>query len=94
MVTPVASSPYDSDSSLDPDTLLPKFLELQTKLYELRPELFDQPKKGKNLVVSRPMLPRRIPKLRDSSVNLQALRMTCCLTAMRPSTGGGRSLMT
>ncbi|GIJ98894.1 hypothetical protein Aspvir_001016 [Aspergillus viridinutans] len=47
MVTPVASSPYDSDSSLDPDTLLPKFLELQTKLYDLRPELFDQPKKGK-----------------------------------------------
>jgi ATP-dependent RNA helicase DHX29 len=47
MITPVASSPYDSDSSLDPDTLLPKFLELQTKLYDLRPELFDQPKKGK-----------------------------------------------
>ncbi|PYH40126.1 putative ATP dependent RNA helicase [Aspergillus saccharolyticus JOP 1030-1] len=38
---------YDSDSSLDPDTLTPKYLELQTRLYELRPEFFDQPKKGK-----------------------------------------------
>lgn len=46
---PPASSPYDSDSSLDPDTLLPKFLELQTRLYNLRPEIFDKPKpkKGK-----------------------------------------------
>ncbi|OJJ67465.1 hypothetical protein ASPBRDRAFT_136048 [Aspergillus brasiliensis CBS 101740] len=41
------SSPYDSDSSLDPDTLIPKYLDLQTRLYGLRPELFDQPKKGK-----------------------------------------------
>ncbi|RAK95135.1 putative ATP dependent RNA helicase, partial [Aspergillus ibericus CBS 121593] len=41
------SSPYDSDSSLDPDTLVPKYLELQARLYGLRPELFDQPKKGK-----------------------------------------------
>ncbi|PWY93317.1 ATP dependent RNA helicase [Aspergillus sclerotioniger CBS 115572] len=41
------SSPYDSDSSLDPDTLVPKYLDLQTRLYGLRPELFDQPKKGK-----------------------------------------------
>ncbi|GES66169.1 ATP dependent RNA helicase [Aspergillus terreus] len=44
---PPASSPYDSDSSLDPDTLLPKFLELQTRLYNLQPEIFDKPKKGK-----------------------------------------------
>ncbi|PWY70412.1 ATP dependent RNA helicase [Aspergillus heteromorphus CBS 117.55] len=41
------SSPYDSDSSLDPDTLVPKYLDLQTRLYGLRPELFDQPRKGK-----------------------------------------------
>lgn len=27
--------------------MTPKYLELQTRLYELRPELFDQPKKGK-----------------------------------------------
>ncbi|RAL15062.1 putative ATP dependent RNA helicase [Aspergillus homomorphus CBS 101889] len=44
---PPQSYSYDSDSSLDPDTLTPKYLELQTRLYELRPELFDQPKKGK-----------------------------------------------
>ncbi|KAA8652325.1 hypothetical protein EYZ11_010692 [Aspergillus tanneri] len=43
----ISPSPYDSDSSLDPDTLLPKFLELQTKLYGLRPELFDKPKRAK-----------------------------------------------
>lgn len=41
------SSPYDSDSSLDPDTLVPKYLDLQSRLYGLRPELFDQPRKGK-----------------------------------------------
>ncbi|PYI15552.1 ATP dependent RNA helicase [Aspergillus violaceofuscus CBS 115571] len=45
--SPPQSYAYDSDSSLDPDTLTPKYLELQTRLYELRPELFDQPKKGK-----------------------------------------------
>ncbi|KAF9886137.1 hypothetical protein FE257_011962 [Aspergillus nanangensis] len=44
---PPASDPYESDSSLDPDTLLPKFLELQMRLYSLRPEVFDKPKKGK-----------------------------------------------
>ncbi|OJJ31738.1 hypothetical protein ASPWEDRAFT_118185 [Aspergillus wentii DTO 134E9] len=43
----LSSSPYDSDSSIDPDTLVPKFLELQTRLYGLRPEVFDKPKKGK-----------------------------------------------
>ncbi|KAL4889791.1 hypothetical protein BDV59DRAFT_103814 [Aspergillus ambiguus] len=44
---PPPASSYDSDSSLDPDTLLPKFLELQTRLYNLQPEIFDRPKKGK-----------------------------------------------
>ncbi|QMW35554.1 hypothetical protein G4B84_011045 [Aspergillus flavus NRRL3357] len=44
---PPVSSPYDSDSSLDPDTLLPKYMELQTQLYNLQPEIFDKPKKGK-----------------------------------------------
>ncbi|RDW90863.1 putative ATP dependent RNA helicase [Aspergillus mulundensis] len=39
--------PYDSDSSLDPDTLVPKYLDLQTRLYNLRPEIYDKPKKGK-----------------------------------------------
>jgi hypothetical protein len=70
MVTPAASSPYDSDSSLDPDTLLPKFLELQTKLYDLRPELFDQPKKGKksgreqaNVIIDDPQVARIQRKL-------------------------------
>jgi ATP-dependent RNA helicase DHX29 len=38
--------PYESDSSLDPDTLVPKFVELQTRLYEIQPDLFDRPKKG------------------------------------------------
>lgn len=32
---------------MDPDTLLPKFLELQTKLYGLQPDLFDKPRRGK-----------------------------------------------
>lgn len=70
MVTPAASCPYDSDSSLDPDTLLPKFLELQTKLYDLRPELFDQPKKGKksgsqqaNVTIDDPQVARLQRKL-------------------------------
>lgn len=44
--SPPDLSPYDSDSSLDPDTLVPKFVELQTRLYEIQPDLFDQPKKG------------------------------------------------
>ncbi|KAK1141455.1 hypothetical protein N8T08_008995 [Aspergillus melleus] len=43
----IPSSPYDSDSSLDPDTLMPKFLDLQTKLYGLQPDLFDKPRRGK-----------------------------------------------
>ncbi|KAE8349994.1 P-loop containing nucleoside triphosphate hydrolase protein [Aspergillus coremiiformis] len=47
---PPISSPYDSDSSLDPDILLPKYLELQTRLYHLQPEIFDKPKKGKKSV--------------------------------------------
>ena len=38
---------YDSDSSVDPDTMVPEWLELQTKLYTLQPELFDRPGKGK-----------------------------------------------
>lgn len=39
--------PDDSDSSIDPDTLVPEFLELRSRLYRLRPDYFDQPKKGK-----------------------------------------------
>ncbi|KAL3473615.1 P-loop containing nucleoside triphosphate hydrolase protein [Aspergillus californicus] len=39
--------PYESDSSLDPDTLVPKYLDLQTQLYNIQPDIFDQPKKGK-----------------------------------------------
>lgn len=38
---------YDSDSSLEPDTLVPKYLQLQTQLYSLCPDVFDKPKKGK-----------------------------------------------
>ncbi|OJJ50497.1 hypothetical protein ASPZODRAFT_191338 [Penicilliopsis zonata CBS 506.65] len=41
------STPYDSDSSLDPDNLVTDFLDFQTRLYNLRPELFDRLKKGK-----------------------------------------------
>ncbi|KAL4880475.1 P-loop containing nucleoside triphosphate hydrolase protein [Aspergillus karnatakaensis] len=39
--------PYESDSSLDPDTLVPTYLDLQTRLYNLQPDLYDKPKKGK-----------------------------------------------
>ncbi|KAL4925908.1 putative ATP dependent RNA helicase [Aspergillus undulatus] len=39
--------PYDSDSSLDPDTLVPTYLDLQTRLYNLQPEIYEKPKKGK-----------------------------------------------
>ncbi|KAJ5151042.1 uncharacterized protein N7482_010294 [Penicillium canariense] len=38
---------YDSDSSIDPDTMVPEWLELQTKLYSLQPDLFDRPGRGK-----------------------------------------------
>lgn len=38
----------DSDTSLEPDTLVVKFVELQTQLYEIQPDLFDRPKKGKS----------------------------------------------
>ncbi|KAJ5888777.1 hypothetical protein N7495_008818 [Penicillium taxi] len=38
---------YDSDSSIDPDTMVPEWLELQTRLYALNPDLFDRPVKGK-----------------------------------------------
>ena len=45
--TPPSLDDYDSDSSLEPDTLVPKYLELQTQLYSLCPDVFDKPKKGK-----------------------------------------------
>ncbi|KAJ9483924.1 hypothetical protein VN97_g9468 [Penicillium thymicola] len=38
---------YDSDSSVDPDIMVPEWLELQTQLYSLEPDLFDRPGKGK-----------------------------------------------
>ncbi|KAJ5896633.1 uncharacterized protein N7473_006032 [Penicillium subrubescens] len=44
VVTPVS---YDSDSSIDPDTMVPEWLELQKKLYSLQPDLFDRQGKGK-----------------------------------------------
>ena len=44
--SPPNLDPYDTDSSLDPDTLVPKFVELQTRLYEIQPDFFDRPKKG------------------------------------------------
>lgn len=44
VVTPLS---YDSDSSIDPDTMVPQWLDLQTKLYGLQPDLFDRPGKGK-----------------------------------------------
>ena len=37
----------DSDGSLDPDTLVPNFIELQSRLFEIQPDLFCRPKKGK-----------------------------------------------
>ena len=42
-----SGSPYDSDSSIDPDSFVSEFVELQSKLYFLKPELFSRPKKGK-----------------------------------------------
>jgi hypothetical protein len=38
---------YDSDSSVDPDIMVPEWLELQTQLYSLEPDLFDRAGKGK-----------------------------------------------
>ncbi|CAG7931944.1 unnamed protein product [Penicillium olsonii] len=38
---------YDSDSSVDPDDMVPEWLDLQTRLYSLQPDLFDRPGKGK-----------------------------------------------
>ncbi|CAG8385432.1 unnamed protein product [Penicillium salamii] len=38
---------YDSDSSVDPDDMIPEWLDLQTRLYSLEPDLFDRPGKGK-----------------------------------------------
>ncbi|KAJ5660227.1 hypothetical protein N7507_006678 [Penicillium longicatenatum] len=38
---------YDSDSSIDPDSMVEEWLDFQTKLYGLQPELFDRPGKGK-----------------------------------------------
>ncbi|KAJ5637325.1 hypothetical protein N7490_007204 [Penicillium lividum] len=38
---------YDSDSSVDPDHMVPEWLDFQTKLFGLQPELFDRPGKGK-----------------------------------------------
>jgi len=38
---------YDSDSSIDPDTMVPEWLEMQTKLYSLQPDLFDRPGRGR-----------------------------------------------
>ncbi|KAJ5102935.1 hypothetical protein N7532_003464 [Penicillium argentinense] len=38
---------YDSDSSIDPDSMVPEWLDMQTRLYGLHPELFDRPGKGK-----------------------------------------------
>ncbi|KAJ5178878.1 hypothetical protein N7492_002088 [Penicillium capsulatum] len=43
----VAPPAYDSDSSIDPDTMVPDWLGLQTRLYTLQPDLFDRPGKGK-----------------------------------------------
>lgn len=38
---------YDSDSSVDPDSMVTEWLELQTKLYSLQPDYFDRSGKGK-----------------------------------------------
>ncbi|KAJ6172383.1 Helicase C-terminal [Penicillium chermesinum] len=38
---------YDSDSSIDPDSMVPEWLDLQTKLYSLKPDYFDRPGKSK-----------------------------------------------
>ncbi|KAJ5366628.1 Helicase C-terminal [Penicillium brevicompactum] len=44
VATPVS---YDSDSSVDPDDMVPEWLDLQVRLYSLEPDLFDRPGKGK-----------------------------------------------
>ncbi|KAJ6051991.1 hypothetical protein N7460_002525 [Penicillium canescens] len=38
---------YDSDSSVDPDVMVPEWLGLQTRLYSLQPDIFDRPGKSK-----------------------------------------------
>ncbi|KAF7595064.1 hypothetical protein BBP40_007467 [Aspergillus hancockii] len=60
---PSTSSPYDSDSSLDPDILLPKYMELQTQLYNLQPEIFDKPRKGKKSVRDNTEIDTNSPKV-------------------------------
>ena len=40
------ASPYDSDSSIDPENFVSEYVELQTKLYSLKSDLFNRPKKG------------------------------------------------
>jgi ATP-dependent RNA helicase DHX29 len=41
-------SPDDSDSSIDPEDFTEEYVALQSQLYQLRPQYFDQPSKGKN----------------------------------------------
>ncbi|PGH15152.1 hypothetical protein AJ80_05664 [Polytolypa hystricis UAMH7299] len=37
----------ESDGSIDPDSLVPRYVELQSRLYELQPDLFSNAKKSK-----------------------------------------------
>jgi ATP-dependent RNA helicase DHX29 len=39
------SSNEDSDSSIDPDDLIPEFISLQSQLYSLQPNYFDRSNK-------------------------------------------------
>lgn len=43
----LSGSPYDSDSSVDPDNFVTEFVDLQSRLYHLKPGLFNRSKKGK-----------------------------------------------
>ncbi|KAL1967815.1 hypothetical protein VTN77DRAFT_2504 [Rasamsonia byssochlamydoides] len=48
VVSAPSPSPDDSDSSIDPEDFTEEYVALQSQLYQLRPQYFDQPSKAKN----------------------------------------------
>ncbi|ODH40223.1 hypothetical protein ACO22_01676 [Paracoccidioides brasiliensis] len=51
--TPLNQSSYNSDESdTNPDSLVPKYINLHTQLYMQQPDLFNRTKKGKTKVIS------------------------------------------
>lgn len=63
MSGPPDSEPDESDSSIDPDSLVSEFIDLQTRLYTLKPEIFDRPKGGKKPSQPDPSKESKIQKI-------------------------------